>query len=252
MAIKCFGEIYGVYIVAGSARTRRGTNGLEQGECTFACAGEPGAAGQYLQTARPLGGTHPYNTRLWMEQQEIVYTDSGAQAVCSYAGVLFENLEKPSYELVIGMEESPISTHPKFLTIAGKPSATANGALFIDPETGGVSVDDAAGVFDRFLPYVGGSLNDKAGIESYLDPVVTYRESYVSYALPSTLFFGEIMSDVPGPGFRGPLGRRNWLYVGYTYRRRGDPNGAVTRVVYEIAKEWKLSGRNGWDTDIYA
>jgi len=252
MAIKAFGTLYSVNIVAGSARMRREPNGLEQGECSFACAGDPASAGLALQAARPLGGTHPYNTRLWMEQQEIVYTADGAQAVCAYAGVQYENLEKPSYELIIGMEESPISTHPNFLTIAGTPASPANGALFVDPETGSVSTDNAAGVFDRFLPYVGGSLNAKAGIEAYLDPVVTYRESYVSYVLPSASGFGKIVSDVPGPGFRGSLGRRNWLYVGYTYRRRGDPGGATNRVVYEIAKEWKLSGRNGWDTQIYA
>lgn len=252
MAIKCFGSAYNVQVVAGSARSRRALNGLEQGECTFSCAGEPYSAGLALQAARPLGGAHPYNTRLWMEQQEIVYTADGAQAVCSYAGVNYENLEKPSYELVIGMEENPISTHPLFNSIAGSPSSPANGALFIDPETGSVSTDNAVGVFDRFLPYVGGSLNPKAGIDAYLDPVVTYRESYVSYTLPGVHGFGNISSDVPGPGFRGSLGRRNWLYVGYTYRRRGDPNGTVNRIVYEIAKEWKLSGRNGWDTDIYA
>jgi hypothetical protein len=251
MAIKIFGGAYAIHVVPGSARTRRERNGLEQGECVFSCKGEPYGAGLILQGARPLGGAHPYNGRLWMEQQELVYGADGAEAVCSYAGVNYENLEKPSYELIIGMEEQPISTHPKFLTIAGKPSAPVNGALFIDPSTGYPSADNTLAVFDSFYPYVDGSLNRKAGIESYLDAVMTYRENYVSYSLPHVSGFGEISGDVPGPGFRGSLGRRNWLYVGFTYRRRGDPSGVVNRVVYEISREWKLSGRNGWDTQIY-
>lgn len=251
MAIKLFGAGLAVNIVAGSARVRRKENGLEEGECTFECRGDPAAAGNVLAGYCPLGSAHPYNGSIWMEQREIIYLDSGAQAVCSYAGVTYEWLDKPSYELILGMEEQPISAHPNFLAIAGKPSAPLHGALFVDPETGAPSTDDASAVFDRFLPYVSGALNPKGGIDSYLDPVVTYRESKVVYSLPSASGFGQIVSDVPGPGFKGSLGRRNWLYVGFTYQRRGDPNGTTGRLMYEVTKEWRLSGRNGCDTDIY-
>lgn len=253
MALKAFGSVLTVNIVPGSARATRKANGLEEAECTFEAIGDPGAAGLALETAQPLGSRHPYKAHLFMESQQIQYQPTGARMICTYAGVTFEWLEKPTYELVIGMQESPIETHPNFEDFAGKPSAPLNGALFINPETGVKTTSNTIGVFDSFLPYLsGGARNDKAGIEAYLDPTVTYRESFVSYSLPSPSGFGRISGDVPGPGFRGNLGKRNWLNVGYTYRRRGAPQGAQNQVIYEIANEWRLSGRAGWDTDVYS
>ncbi len=239
-------------IVAGSARATRKANGLEEAECTFEVTGAPGSAGQLLEATQPLGSRHPYKPHLFMESQQLIYQAAGARLVCTYAGVTFEWLERPTYELVIGMQESPIETHPDFEDFAGKPSAPLNGALFINPETGLKTTSNTIGVFDSFLPYLtGGARNSKAGVEAYLDPTVVYRESMVSYTLPSASGFGQISGDVPGPGFRGSLGRRNWLYVGYTYRRRGAPQGLQSQVIYEVSKEWRLSGRAGWDDDIY-
>jgi hypothetical protein len=186
-----------------------------------------------------------------METKQIVWTAKGAQANCTYAGVEYEYLDVPTYELIIGVEESPIETHPQFELLAGKPSAPVNGAIFLDPSTGSFSTDDLTGVFDRFANYDGdGTLNPKAGIESYLEPVCTYRESFVSDSIPSQAGVGTIESDVPGPGL-SRMGRRNWLYTGMNYRRRGNPNGQINEVIYEVSKDWKLSGRRGWDQDIY-
>lgn len=251
MALKGFGAIGSRQILADSARVTQKANGLEEGECTFEIKGEPGAAGQMLLALTPLGSPHPYAPWLYLEQRQVIYQATGARLQCSYAGVQYEYLEQPVYELSIGMQESPIETHPDFEDFAGKPSAALNGALFIDPSTGQKTTNNTVGVFDRFLPYVGGNLNPKAGIEAYLEPTVTYRESFVSYSLPAVSGFGAVTADVPGPGFRGSLGRRNWLYVGYQYRRRGNPNSQQNQVMYEIAKEWRLSGRAGWDQDVY-
>lgn len=250
MAIQGYGNL-AVRIMPDTARVRLKKNGLQEGECSFECIGEPGTAGAILRGSLPLGLAHPYNAWCWMETCEVVYTAKGAMAMCTYAGAMFENLDTPVYELVIGMEESPIETHPQFKDFAGKPSAPLNGALFLDPSTGQPSNDDAAGVFDRFLPFIAGDKNPKAGIESFLDPGVTYRESYVTQSLPSISGVGDVSGDVPGPGFPGKQGKRNWLYTGFNYRQRGNPNGQVNEVIYEISNEWKLSGRNGWDEDIY-
>jgi hypothetical protein len=208
--------------------------------------------GYLLESSQPIGSPHPYKWHLYMESQQLSYLSTGARLICSYAGVSWEWLDKPTYELSIGMQESPIETHPNFDDFAGKPSDPLNGALFINPATGQKTSSNTLGVFDSFLPFLpDGDLNSKAGIEAYLDPTVTYRESYVSTALPSANGFGQIQNDVPGPGFRGSLGKRNWLYTGFTYRRRGNPQGVGNQLIYEVSKEWRLSGRAGWDDDIY-
>lgn len=251
MALKAFGLTNTVTIVPNSARSSRRANGLEEGECTFEVIGPPAQAAVLLEATYPLGSAHPYRPHLFMENQRLLFTPVGARLECTYAGLQFQFREIPVYELVIGMEESPIETHPKFLTIAGKPSAPVNGALFVDVETGAVTTSNTRGVFERFAPYVGGNLNDLAGVEAFLDPVVTYRQSFTTFSLPSISGFGEITTSLPGPGMPGNLGKRNWLYLGFTYRRRGDPDGTQSRIVYEVNKEWRLSGRNGWNSTIY-
>ena len=253
MAIQGFGNLYSSNIVADSARLRRKPNGLQEGECTFECLGAPLHAGNVLRTKHPIGSMHPYSSSVWMESQEVVFMANGARLVCTYAGADFQFLDKPVYELIISMEEVPIETHPSFEQIAGTPSDPDNGALFRDPETGSLSTDNSTAVFDRFLPFVAGNVNPKAGVEAYLDPVATYRESYVSYYLPTVGSLGAVTNSVPGPGYPGgSRGKRNWLYTGYTYRRRGDPAASGNRILYEVAREWRLSGRNGWDPDIYS
>jgi len=251
MAIKAFGSA-AVRVMPETARLTVRRNGLTEGECSYECNGEQTAAGLALAAALPIGSLHPYHTQVYLESRVLVYTPRGAIANCTYAGAEYEALDKPTYELIIGMEESPIEVHPNFEVIAGAPSVPVNGAIFLDPETGGISTDDATGVFDRFAPMLDATTkNPKGGIEAFLDPVVTYRQSYVTFTLPSASGFGDIDNDVPGPGFKGSLGLRTWLYVGFTYRRRGDTSSDGDRFVYEIQKEWKLSGRAGWDTDIY-
>ena len=81
--------------------------------------------------------------------------------------------------------------------------------------------------------------------------MVTYRRSYVKDSLPSVSKIGDITGNIPGPGMPGSLGKRNWLYTGLNYRQRGDPSGQINQVIYEVSDEWRLSGRNGWDQDVY-
>jgi hypothetical protein len=251
MAIQGYGGVNIVRVIPDTARVVLKRNGLLEGECSFEVIGEPGIAGGLITTYCYLGRPHPYNQAMWCETATISYTAKGAMAVCTYAGAQYDNYDQPVYELIIGMEEAPIETHPNFKDFAGSPSDPKNGALFLDPTSGQISADDAAGVFDRFLPFLDNDKNPKAGIESYLDPTVVYRRSYVKDSVPSVGGIGDIVSNVPGPGLPGGSGRRNWLYVGLNYRQRGDPSGQINQVIYEISDEWRLSGRNGWDRNVY-
>lgn len=159
----------------------------------------------------------------------------------TYEGFLV-SLPEPVYSLSSSLSEEPIELHPDFETFAGKPSAPLNGAVFVDPDTQQITTDDDRGVFREFFATVGGVANLKAGIESYLSPGATWQEIYFSASRPTDLgSLGEI--DAPsGPNPTIGSGR-NWLYSGADYTRRGG--------IYEVRKTWLLSGRNGWDSDIY-
>ena len=97
-------------------------------------------------------------------------------------------------------------------------------------------------MFREFTSNVSSAPNPKAGIESFLSPGATWTETYFSLSRPTDLGdLGEIDSPSgPNPSFGSG---RNWLYSGAEYTRRGG--------IYEIRKTWLLSGRNGWDTDVY-
>lgn len=158
-----------------------------------------------------------------------------------YEGFLFE-LPQPVYELSAGLDQEPIASHPNFISaIGGKPSAVLNGAVFIDPDTGLQTEVDADGVFREFAATIGGAANKKGGIESYLVPGAEWRVTEFSTSRPSALRdLGRIDSpDGPNPTLAG----RNWLFWGESYVRRGH--------IYQTTAIWKLSGRNGWDSDIY-
>lgn len=150
-------------------------------------------------------------------------------------------LPEPVYELAASMNELPIQLHPDFESkIAGKPSAPKNGAIFLDPETQKITTDDEKGVWREFR-IVAGAEFQKGGIESYLVPGAEWREISFSNIAPNTLSnMGEIN---PPPGSPPNLEGHNWLYVGMTYTRRG--------FIYQITKTWRLSGKGGWDPDIY-
>lgn len=158
----------------------------------------------------------------------------------TYEGFLL-SLPSPTYQLTSSLSEEPIELHPDFDTIAGTPSTPANGAVFIDPETGKLTKLDAKGVFREFKAVMSGTQNPKAGIQSYLCPGAEWTEISFSLSRPGDLgSLGEI--DSPS-GSNPTFGSRTWLYSGVTYTQRGG--------IFEIRKSWLLSGRNGWDTDIY-
>lgn len=159
----------------------------------------------------------------------------------TYEGFL-NSLPEPVYSLASALSEEPIELHPNFQDFAGTPSAPLNGAIFVDPETEKPTTDNSRGVFREFLATISGAQNMKAGIESFLNPGATWTEIYFSTSRPTDLgSLGEI--DSPS-GPQPTIGSgRNWIYSGVDYTRRGG--------IYEIRKTWLLSGRNGWDSDIY-
>lgn len=254
MAIRALGPALALRISPESPGLRETRTGLTEGEVIYEVSGEHSAA---LAVIPKRWSVHPFSNYVWMESRDIQFMPWGVRAMCRYAGADPLALNIPVYNLVVGMEEAPIETHPLFTNIGGTPSSPLNGAIFLDPETNLPGNDNARCFFDRFPTFLAdGSKNLKAGIESFLEPVVSYREEYVTTSLPSLTGFGKRTTTVPGPGLPGGLGKRDWLYLGYTYTRRGNQGGsgpfAYASIIYEVTHEWRLSGRNGWDPDIYA
>nr|BAR33211.1 hypothetical protein [uncultured Mediterranean phage uvMED] len=151
------------------------------------------------------------------------------------------SLPDPTYELTTSLSQEPIQTHPDFATFAGTPSTNPpiNGSVFVDPDTGFGSRKSNA-IWKEFA--FKGTANEKAGIESYLAPGAEWRETKFQTSRPTGI---RDVGTIETPAGSPPtLSGRNWLAWGETYVRRGH--------IYQVTSTWKLSGRNGWDTDIYS
>ncbi len=198
---------------------------------------------QFPALLRSKYSVHPRFTSMGVSKVNWNKGKSGKfyRVTYTYEGFL-NSLPEPVYSLSSSLSEEPIELHPDFLDIAGTPSAPLNGAIFVDPETNLITTDNAKGVFREFLATIGGAANLKAGIESYLSPGATWTEIYFATSRPTDLgSLGERDSPSgPQPSFGSG---RDWLYSGCEYTRRG--------YIYEIRKTWLLSGRTGWDEDIY-
>jgi hypothetical protein len=180
--------------------------------------------------------SHPRFTGMALSRRSGERTKPGFWTVSyTFEGFLFEAPE-PVYELVANLDQDPIESHPDFTEFAGTPSDPQNGAIFVDPEAGTISRDDARGVFREFA-----AGSSKAGIESYLVPGAEWKETTFTTTRPTSLRdIGKTESPAgPSPSLSG----RNWLAWSETYTRRGN--------IYQVTRTWKLSGRNGWDNDIY-
>ena len=159
----------------------------------------------------------------------------------TYEGYV-NTVPEPVYTLSASLAEEPIELHNTFQAFAGKPSAPLNGAIFIDPDTQKITSDDNRGVFREFKSTISGAQNPKAGVESFLHVGATWTEISFSTTRPTDL--GDVGTIDTPSGPQPTIGTgRDWIYSGAEYTRRGK--------LYEIRKTWLLSGKNGWDADIY-
>jgi hypothetical protein len=177
---------------------------------------------------------HPRFSNMLLSRRSGSRNEPGYMTVSYLFEGFLLSIPEPTYELTTSLTVEPIQTHPDFATFAGTPAAPLNGSLFVDPETGWESSKTNA-VWKEF---VGSS---KAGIDSYLVPGAEWRETKFQTNEPTGIRdVGTIDSpDGPAPSVSG----RDWLAWAESYIRRG--------AVYQVATVWKLSGRNGWDSDIY-
>lgn len=153
-----------------------------------------------------------------------------------------ENGEIVTYAVQASTDAEPIETHPSFYSFAGKPNDKTtwiNGAYF-DPE----------GQFKGFRAPNATGQNKKAGIRSYLSPglvyIVTTTRSQANHSVVGIALAGLGHIDTPPNSIVMPTveAGRNWLKIGADVETIGDG--------IRITERWKLSGRGGWDTDLYS
>ena len=192
-----------------------------------------------------IGEVHPLADWMRIEDRDITFAPGRLLVDCSYVGASPDGLDtEPIYELQRNTNTEPIETHEKFVTtIAGKPSAPLNGALFVD-EDGNPTADDTRGIFHRFrLVLEGGDRNPLAGTTGFLSPSNTlWTKSWTSKSKPTDGgAVGKVDTPEGGPpSYTGC----NWLYTGMQYTER--------QGVYSIRKVWMLSAEGGWIPVIYA
>jgi hypothetical protein len=172
-----------------------------------------------------------------------------ARASISFEGVPPQTSEfgeddasDPTYSLSGDLSTEPIETHPTFADFAGTVNApnVANGASF-------VQAGEDRGRFLGFLPK--DVANPKAGVRSYLEPALTYSETRV-YSNINGSFSGASMNklgkidDPPSSKVLPTVSEnRSWLLSSCNIESVGDG--------FKVTRSWRLSGRNGWDEDIY-
>ena len=193
-----------------------------------------------------VGNAHPLAAFLLAERSRVILSKGLWQAIVEYAGIE-EDESEPQYALDPGVGNEPIETHDDFVrTLAGRPSAPINGALFKNPKTGWPTRSDELGYyeFEKFAEgLAGGAANPFAGTKQFLECNQTvWTKTWTSKAKPEAGRVLSVVDDPPGgaPSYGGAF---NWLEHPVAYTKRG---GA-----YSNSQRWLLSARRGWNRLVY-
>ena len=176
--------------------------------------------------------------------------------------------ENVVYTMQFATSSEPIDTHPNFSKFAGDVEEPLHGAIF----------DNESGVFQRFahtleatdlgtidlgaglqfgLPVrnakgdqaKAGEQNWYAGVSSYLEASGKWTKSFKSRRAPTLQGLGKISIPAGAPPMIPP---RTWLYTGFSASFTSPAKGDRKRKIEaDVTQEWTLSGRRGWDVDIY-
>ncbi len=185
--------------------------------------------------------SHPDHSFLKRSNGTVTFLAKGyADVSVSFIGVDPDMDGQVTTNIRATMATEPIDTHPTF-----EDWSPAFGPIF-----------DLDGTFKQFPPLIGGAKNEKGGIQSYLDPTVTYEQSKIFAKASGSKLSSELENigyiddgfwtgaGIPkAPKPKGEVGTRNWLLVSGGYETIGDGG--------KVSKSWRLSGRRGWDELIY-
>jgi hypothetical protein len=169
-------------------------------------------------------------------QYEIEYSGRGSDTSAPPEASIVEA------SLTGSTQEEPIASVYNFsVARGGSPSLiTASGGAVTE---GGASTTGGAlftvdGEFLGFTKYAKARL---FGVQSYLNPNITYSLNFVTSTRPSLDKVGKIMSSVSGaPALEAG---KTWILASITYRKQGSD--------YNVTQTFQASAESGWNTYIY-
>jgi len=193
------------------------------------------------QIPRPLS-PHPVYGRLKLFEANAAREAGEWMAVtCTYRGVIISNpLIYMQEQFTVSTSSEPVETHPLFAFPLDNPPVTPDELSMINRYiennlvySGAVAGSTANGVllFEK----------KRRGINSFLRIGGVYRQSYISAIIPQDYNgIGKIQKVPAAPAL--PVGM-NWLWTAYNWRKAGG--------VVSIELEYTMSGRGGWDVELY-
>jgi hypothetical protein len=160
-----------------------------------------------------------------------------------FRGVLAQNPQALAQEeFSLSATSEPIETHPLFAYPPESPPVSPAQireidnaiAQFREPNTG--IVPDPSAAYTLYQKKI-------RGIDSWLRVGQTYKVSFCEDSIPTD--YSEVGKIVINPGFNCPTppAGQNYIFIGFSWRKAGG-------VVY-VSKDFQLSGRGGWDQDLY-
>ncbi len=197
------------------------------------------ALGQYdVEGSTPRCALTPSN--MLVMRKQVSPQDGGSWAIVRwfYEG-LYQETNYAEYELETTERDVPLQAHPfiQKLITAFQGWEDDEGLHFPRVLTGAAAKRGISS---------GGTQNSNPmfGIESFIDIGAIWRKVTVQAKIPegSPGHVVEVPPTEKTPPSLG-CGTRNWLTMPVRSRKRGKH--------YEITEEWMLSGRGGWNTDIY-
>lgn len=210
----------------------------------------------------------PFGGRRYFKQGNNVYGEFKSATVTfqnniSSGQATYENkaAQEVVHTLRVTTTTEPIDTHPNFGSQIGgnseKPLHQAeydeDGAFRKFPlkyleNQGEMKPDTALNAKGDQFNF--GDQNRYAGVSSYLNASAIWTRSFSSENSPTLAGIGRI--STPSGDAPTPEGR-TWLYSGFsaTFTSPSLNDRSSQQVQGRITQEWRLSGRKGWDTDIY-
>lgn len=154
----------------------------------------------------------------------------------------FGGAEEEEYSMDYSCSEQPLLTHPAFKDIDGEEKDALMAVA------GGASPKDTFGKEEKVIEEV---VKSEAGMKA----MEKMRKGQISYLCPGGVFSvtstvtGLSLSGVgkkgaPGNGAPAVSGKYNWIKEGVSGRKTG---GGYWRQTVS----WRLSGPDGWDSDLY-
>ena len=150
------------------------------------------------------------------------------------------NFNSTGVEFVGSLRTVPIQAHPRYASLTNEEQKEVKD--FVENPIDGSKALPAA--WSNFagvttMTELAGKLLQ--GIESYYEPSVVIRKTYVSTGLPTGSKLGKVKT--PGVYYASVPSGGNWLLVNLS--ARGSPGK------YTITEEYEMSGEGGWDSDLY-